>query len=40
MKRSKELESVLHYVCITPPPFVAVPKNRVATMLLRIWRWL
>jgi hypothetical protein len=40
MKRSKELESVLHYVCITPPPFVPVPKNRVATMLLRIWRWL
>ena len=39
MKRSKELESALHYVRVVPP-FVAVPKNRVAAMLLRIWRWL
>ena len=40
MKRSRQLDDALRYVCVVPPPFVAVPKNRVAALLLRIWRWL
>lgn len=38
--RSKELDDALRYVCVTPPPTVWMPKNRVAALLLRIWRWL
>ena len=40
MKRSHQLDDALRYVCVVPPPFVPVPKNRVAALLLRIWRWL
>ena len=39
MKRSRQLDDALRYVCVVPPPFVPVPKNRVAALLLRIWRW-
>lgn len=37
--RSKELNDALRYVRVVPP-FVPVPKNRVAALLLHIWRWL
>ena len=40
MKRSRQLDDALRYVCVVPPPSVVVPKNRVAALMLRIWRWL
>lgn len=36
MKRSPQLDDALRYVITTPPPFVVVPKSRLARLFILI----